>query len=107
MLLTRDGHNLSIKDECLVVLLEEDGGYIKSSVQCVYEGCWLKDNRPFIDNLPPSCSGSPIPETQTMHRFGSIHNVKEVFDLLECDVKHSVIKNSLAIEEIVKKKLRD
>lgn len=107
MISTRDGHSLSIGDECLVVSFEEDSSFIERSTKCIYKGSWVRDNRPFLATLPPGCSGSHTPETQTMHHFEYIYHEDEGFNLLECDVQNMVIKDSSYIEEVVKKKLKD
>lgn len=106
MVSTRDGHNLLVEDECLIVSLKEDNEYIESSTSCVYKGSSVRDNRPLLATLPQGCSGSRIPETQVMHHFVNIHDINEKFDLLEHDVKQIVIKDSSSIEEVVEKKLK-
>ncbi len=106
MISTLDGHNLSVDDVCLVISMEEDGPYIERSTECVYKGCWTKDNKSLLASLPPGCSGTPIPLTQTMHHFEQTYSPEEGFNLCDNDVRLMVIKDQSNIEAVTKLKLK-
>lgn len=107
MVSTRDGHKLTNDDLVIIITLDENHEFIESSIICCYKGFFVKDNRPAIASLTPGCSGMPMPETQTMHRFVAFKNPQQQFDLLEHDVEDTVIKDSSSMEEVVKFKLKD
>jgi len=107
MLKTKDGHELFRGDECFVLSFEEDGEYIESSIKCIYGGFWVKDNTQLVASLPPGCSGSFIPTTETMHRFEFADDEDQKFDLLRYEVNNLVITDLSGVATVTKQRLKD
>ena len=109
MALTKDGHDLRVGDSCFLIFLEEDSGYIKDSIKCFYRGTGIRDNSAAIASLPPSCSGVHIPTIETTHNFEHVDKIDCIdvqFDLLECEVKQTIIKDMSSTEEVTRKRLK-
>lgn len=106
MISTFDGYDLSIGDECLVMLREDDDQYIKELVKCIYKDCHVQDNQPFLDSLSPGCSGAFPPPSQTMHRFEEVNSSGKEFILCDSEVRWLIIKDKSSVEEVTKLKLR-
>lgn len=102
MALTKDGHNLLVGDKCLKVSFEDDSPFIKDVARCIYMGSELRDNRPFLDSLSPGCSGSPMPEFQTIHCFADISDPNTKFYLSEGEIKCSIIKDESSVRTVSK-----
>lgn len=74
--------------------------------ECIYKGSWIKDNKPLINSLPPTCFGVFISETTIMHRFEHVNDANKNFDLFEDNVECTIIKDLSATETVVKKRLK-
>lgn len=106
MIVTRDGYALAVNDEYVIAVFEEDTEYVEKLITCTYKGSKVRDNKPILDTLPPSCSGMTIPETEVVYSFEAIGDQNQEFELLERTVKDSVVKYLSAVEVVIKQKLR-
>lgn len=112
MISTRDGHVLSVDDECLMVTfkkidVDDDGWilseYIESLTKCIYKGSWLRGNKQFITSFP---SAETLRIKTFWHRFERVGDTNEKFDLLTHEVKNTVIMDMSSVEEVVEKRFK-
>ncbi len=103
---TYDGHELLPNHHYFRIWFEDDSSYIESLRECIYEGSFTRNNKPYLDSLPIGCSGMPIPEFEEIHCFVDFVEPNTQFELSESDIGNIIIQDSESVKKVTKLKLK-